>query len=372
MPSTDSTMQSISAPIIVPGTQQEPTVPFISSPVTGNIPTVTNNHRASLPITRVSMHNGGSASPSGPGLGNNTNSGLGRFPSIGNTKKLSVENMTLKAKVTELERYVAGMKGELMLFTRKSHTLQSEIKEAEDLHATETRKLEEHINRCEFELGSKVIECEALNDQLIEKERAHQQLLQLLQEQEQKRAQQEQQNKQRDEKIKALMEENTRKDALINELLKKVGQLGTELLNIEREKAHLERDPSPTPADTTMAEATPSASTHNLTIQTQAEELSDSQSDSSFNASTSTSPTTTQSENEECDLTHGDSTATTLMNSVGYDVSLEHPKLLAKFQALRIQHAQTSEYLELLENENKELKVQLLDVDNGSGAVAAH
>ncbi|KAF9357720.1 hypothetical protein BGX26_003239 [Mortierella sp. AD094] len=433
MPSTDSTMQPISAPILVPGTQQEPTMPSLPTPIdinaansasgTGNIsPTAMSNPRTSLSNTRALTYNGGNISPSSPGFGNNTSSGLGRFPSIGNTKKLTIENMTLKAKITELERYVTGLKGELILFTQKSHTLRSEIKEAEDLHTTETHKLEEHIKKCEFELGAKVVECEALHAQLIENARAHQQLLQHLQQQEQKQAQHEQQDEQstdvkdqeenvseptpgeleRDERIKTLMEENTRKDAMISELLEKVDRLGTEVLNLEREKAHLERPSSPSPADFTAAKlddttttetappaaaslkdlvpitaeaiiaaTTPSASVQNLAIQTHAKEVSGSQSDSSLNTSTSTSPSTIQSEDEEGVPMHGNSIATTSVNSVGYDVSLEHPKLLAKFQALRIQHAQTSEYLGFLESENLELKVQLLDVSSGFDTAAA-
>jgi cell shape-determining protein MreC len=78
---------------------------------------------------------------------------------------------------------------------------------------------------------------------------------------------------------------------------------------------------------------------------------------SESNTSLSTTSSTVLSEGQ-----HPPQQPSSFVNSVGYDLSMEHNKLLAKFQALRMQHAQASEYLDSLELENQDLKDQLLDV----------
>ncbi|KAF9114335.1 hypothetical protein BGX27_011155 [Mortierella sp. AM989] len=428
MPSTDSMMQPISAPIPVPGTQQEPTMPSLPTPIdtntvhgtlsgTSNIsPTTLGGPRTSLSGTRAStISNGSNNSPSGLGYGNNANSGLRRFPSFGNTNKLSSENITLKAKITELDRYLTGVKEELI----KANAQKLKLKTDEERNAITIKELREHIQKCEFELGAKIVECEALHIQMAERARVQQQELEkmALRQQDKHDSEVKDQEKnmskstsdlqERDDKIKVLMQENVRKDAVISELLEKVDRLGTEVLNLEREKAHLERSPSLAPADADadstaketdavaipdntstvltassslkdlvpitaeaiIAATTPFSTVHNPASQSHTKGVFASQSDNSLNTSTSTSPSTIQSEDQDnAPPMHGSSStiaAHFFVNSVGYNVSQEHPKLLVKFQALRMQQAQTSEYLELLESENRELKVQLLDVSSG-------
>ncbi|KAF8976379.1 hypothetical protein BGZ46_008310 [Entomortierella lignicola] len=410
MPSADPVMQSISAPIPVPGTQQEPTIPppptlidintTNSASGLGNVSHIANNPRVS---NLNHLH-------SNPAYGNNANSGLRRFPSIGGNKKLIVENTTLKAKVVELERYVTGLKEELILFTQKSHSLRSEINKIEERHAVEIQGLQEHIKACEFELGAKVVECDALHIQLrtkaIEQQELQQRYAQAYQEEQDRRdAEIKEQEKitskakaseqERDEKIKTLTNENTHKDFMINQLLEKVDRLGTEVLSLERAKAFLERPPSPSPTNSTVslkdlntnpitasaslkdlvpitaeaiiAATTPSPTIQNLASRSHVKRVPSSQSNSSLNTLTSTLPPD-HSEDED-NVSTLDMKSSAFVNSVGYDISLEHSKLLAKFQALRTQHAQTSEYLEMLESENQELKVQLLDVNSGSDTV---
>ncbi|KAI1317070.1 hypothetical protein EDD11_009053 [Mortierella claussenii] len=480
MPTVDpsTTMQPISAPILVPGTQQEPTAPaaillsssgtdlnMITSPTSASFssdesiaasPTSTGGQHHLLPHPRTSFSGAsrpilsGSASSHKNSLNNvNANSGLGRFPSIGNTKKLSVENMTLKAKISELERYLTGVKEELILANRQVHTYRSQIKAAQEQRAIEIHEMTRHVQRCEVELGAKVVECELLEEKL---DVAHQRLQLQQQEVEEEEEEKKNENDQRgalgtttttkaapaqdsdsrknmeqqeNDQIKALQEENKRKDATIVELRNKVDRLGTEVLNLEREKACLERPATPTSdspagraetpliapapaapnkpktrptrsntvissaslkglvpitAQAIIAATTPSSTMHSLDNishsrspsqsllhqqqQVQPKTFSSSSSDSSlrtsgssssFSASSVSSTTTNGYAQDSIGLK-------SLVNSVGYDLSVEHPKLLAKFQALRLQHAQASEYVDDLENENRELKVQLLDV----------
>ncbi|KAF9951722.1 hypothetical protein BGZ72_006811 [Mortierella alpina] len=480
MPSTDSMLQPISAPIPVPGTQQEPTTPPViiipasssslsssssevgatsptqvsggSSPVHGVAsPTAGGTPRTSMTSTRIvsvgpnSSHNNhpharelGGLSPTSSNANsissnngnhghghhphhaphhphhsshhNNPNSGLRRFPSIGNTKKLSVENSTLRAKILELERYLTGLKEELILAHRQVHAQKLEMRTAEERKSVEMHELGQLIQRCEFELGAKVVECEELQAKLDEAVKGQAEKSKKIADLEAEVKEvkmtanktlqaaastsdtEDLQGAQAidEDKVKALQDENTRKDIRIQELLVKVDHLGTEMLKLEREKARLERPTTPIPgnfeeeddqvdtrahmernascsssssatlnslvpitAEAIIAATTPCAtSQHSVTVVV---------SGSESNTSLSTTSSTTLGDRQ-----HLAQHPSSLVNSVGYDLSVEHSKLLAKFQALRMQHAQASEYLDSLETENQDLKVQLLDVATAS------
>ncbi|KAF9566884.1 hypothetical protein EC968_003547 [Mortierella alpina] len=371
---------------------------------------------------------------------NNPNSGLRRFPSIGNTKKLSVENSTLRAKIMELERYLTGLKEELILAHRQVHAQKLEMRNAEERKAVEMHELGQHIQRCEFELGAKVVECEGLQaklDEALEGQQAKARKVEVLEAEvkEAKRmmmihqtssaaataaaatASKEsstgatghlQREKEGDEeedsdRVKALQDENTRKDVQIQELLVKVDHLGTEMLKLEREKARLERPTTPIPGNFEEEDDSTAADARGSTGGDASCDLSSSSSSSTMlnrlvpitaeaiiAATTPCATTTTTSQHGVMLVVSGSGSSTSLntmsmssstvlkdgqqyqchptsfVNSVGYDLSVEHSKLLAKFQALRMQHAQASEYLESLETENQDLKVQLLDVATAS------
>ncbi|KAF9185957.1 hypothetical protein BGZ50_002802 [Haplosporangium sp. Z 11] len=431
-------LQPISAPILVPGTQQEPTAPptvSITNLSDVNCSTVTattsskngtttpdsgDTPRTSMTGTRITTINvnganreNGVLSPpantNGPQTQhhlnnhNNPNSGLRRFPSIGNTKKLSIENMTLRAKVTELERYLTGLKEELILAHRQIHAKRLEFKIAEERKAVEIHELGQHIQRCEFELGAKVVECEGLQAQLEEKTKEQKVKIKQIDllEAELREArgehtnesngqspddaeQQEQGDKadqtpsdtttiadgsavhteageQDNEKVKLMLAENARKDAQIKELLEKVDRLGSEMLNLEREKARLERPPTPSPDDD---DASPINTSIPKRRGSTLDDLVPITAEAIIAATTVKATSTDSTAQSDQDQPIFGSTAETSTNSVGYDFAVEHPKLLAKYQALRMQHAQASEYLDSLESENRDLKVQLLDVSS--------
>ncbi|KAG0210431.1 hypothetical protein BGX28_009340 [Mortierella sp. GBA30] len=474
MPATDSV--PISAPIPVPGTQQEPTTPPVviipsmlsdsgaTSPVNGATSSSSSSSSSSSPTAggtpRTSMSsiriNSTLANAAGSGhlgalsptnsnnslqvghhphhhhLNNNPNSGLRRFPSIGNTKKLSIENSTLKAKISELERYLTGLKEELILAHRQVHAQRLEMKTLEERKSSEIHDLGQHIQRCEFELGAKVVECEGLQARLGESRKDQMAKIQEIEilkaeiddikvnkttkktstddDNQQKNKDSTatttqgdrkiiEGNKEAEDRVRKLQDENTHKDSQIKELLEKVDHLGTEMLKLEREKARLERPVTPLPGDlegdntasatvdtetmgpnsnnnnsnntlqdlipitaeAIIAATTPhSDSTTTLNIQQSPMTNNNPSSVSGSGSSTSLSTmnSTVMTENQEAAQNQA-----TLVNSVGYDLPSEHNKLLAKFQALRVQHAQASEYLDSLEGENRELKVQLLDVN---------
>ncbi|KAF9126580.1 hypothetical protein BGW39_006501 [Mortierella sp. 14UC] len=459
MPTTDSTttMQPISGPIPVPGTQREPTTPPVSDTgalISGSsTPTSAVSLRTSLigksNITPVAAavvtaaghqynHQRESSANSGPTLAqnynhhnhhhhnydrhhinnNNANSGLRRFPSIGNTTKLYNENSTLRAKIVELERYLTGLKEELILAHRQVHAQRAEIKNSKERGALEMLDLTEKVLGVEAELKAKTEECEGLRAQLRaggDEKKEGKEGQDMEKKKEEKTVSKKgaevavpatgpattqptttQSNSIDLDRIKALEDENARKDAQIKELLEKVDRLGTEVLNLERDKARLERPSTPEPAATTrtasapvlptsatldsivpitaaaiIAATTPSATSTSTQVNCGGG-LTESTSSNSL-MSSSTSPSTVESDSEL--LASSSSSLAALIapatvNSVGYDFAVEHPKLLAKFQALRMQHAQASEYVDSLESENRELKVQLLDVSVGSANVA--
>ncbi|KAK3843266.1 MAG: hypothetical protein J3R72DRAFT_441190 [Linnemannia gamsii] len=453
MPATDS-MQPISGPIPVPGTQREPTTPPVSDIGTltsgSSTPTTVASPRSSvigksntLPtaaaVAALHNHQRESSINLSPSYAqnlthhnthhhnhndrhqnqNNANSGLRRFPSIGNTTKLNNENSTLRAKIVELERYLTGLKEELILAHRQIHAQRAEIKNSSEKKALEMLDLTEKVLGFEAELKVKTEECDGLRAQLRAKD-------------EEGMAEKRTVPKKSAEvtgsatvataatgptttesnssnsstsadldRIKALEEANARKDAQIKDLLAKVDRLGTEVLNLERDKARLERPLTPEPATAAIATPAPAAAVlptsttldsivpitaANIIAATTPQSTSasspanrdygliESTSSNSLKSS-STSPSTVGSDfdNQSTSSTSSPTTALAAaltVNSVGYNFAVEHPKLLAKFQALRMQHAQASEYVDSLESENRELKVQLLDVSVGSALVA--
>ncbi|KAF9911997.1 hypothetical protein EC991_001444 [Linnemannia zychae] len=444
-------MQPISGPIPVPGTQREPTTPPVSDigalTSGSSTPTSAASPRSSLigksstiPVAAAGhqhKHQRESSANSGATLAqnynhhshdrhhnnnNNSNSGLRRFPSIGNTTKLNIEITTLRAKVVELERYLTGLKEELILAHRQIHAQRAEIKNSKERGALEMLDLTEKMLGVEAELKARTEECEGLEAQL--RARGGEEGESKNESEKTKKDGEKTVSKKSTEvtgptaagptptqttatetssvdlgRIKVLEDENARKDAQIKELLEKVDRLGTEVLNLERDKARLERPPTPEPAATTraapasalpasvtldsivpitaaaiIAATTPSATSTSAQANCSGG-LTESTSSNSLKSS-STSPSTVESDSDPLATSSSSSsslaapTAPTTVNSVGYDFAVEHPKLLAKFQALRMQHAQASEYVDSLESENRELKVQLLDVSIGSALVA--
>ncbi|KAF9085295.1 hypothetical protein BGX23_009801 [Mortierella sp. AD031] len=454
MPATDSTMQPISGPVLVPGTQREPTTPPVSdigvnsSTASGTATpssaassssrnsvigksnsaphhqthhrdSSTNSSNPSSAVQNQNHYNNNNQNLHNQHLNhhhlnhhnniNNANSGLRRFPSIGNTTKLNVENATLRAKIVELERYLTGLKEELILAHRQIHAQRTEIKNGDEIKAGQILESTQRIQQCEAELKARNEECEGLRAQLQAreaegKEKNEKEEKAVVSEKvaETGRAVSElpaaaaQSSRDDLDRIKALEEENARKDAKIKELLEKVDRLGTEVLNLERDKARLQRPSTPEPATTEpntvvptavvttsatleslvpitaeaiVAATTPHSTTTAVSTTT---DLTESNSSHSIKSS-STSPSTVGSDSDHAAGFPVKAAATTPVattNSVGYDFAVEHPKLLAKFQALRMQHAQASEYVDSLESENRDLKVQLLDVSAGSALVA--
>ncbi|KAF8923446.1 hypothetical protein BGZ52_009720, partial [Haplosporangium bisporale] len=159
MPTSDPIMQPISAPIPVPGTQQAPTTPPSNGTNSGNSSDIqdgaiagittttssssTNNNgshgRTSSSSARVATHHNHTNS--------NNNASLSRFPSIGNTKKLTLENQTLRAKIAELERYLTGLKEELILANRQIHARNLEIKLAQERKDEELHDMAQQLQR---------------------------------------------------------------------------------------------------------------------------------------------------------------------------------------------------------------------------------
>ncbi|KAG0239539.1 hypothetical protein BGX31_002724 [Mortierella sp. GBA43] len=96
----------------------------------------------------------------------NSNSGLRRLPTLGNIKRLTVENQTHRAKIQELERYLWGLKEALIIAREQVHTKDQEAKHAEERKAVEIHELGQHIQRCESNLTTKAVELESLKNQL--------------------------------------------------------------------------------------------------------------------------------------------------------------------------------------------------------------
>lgn len=423
MPTSDPIMQPISAPIPVPGTQQAPTTPFSNGTNSGNSSDIqdgvitgittttssssTNNNgshgRTSSSSARVATHHNHHNHANGA-----NNASLSRFPSIGNTKKLTLENQTLRAKIAELERYLTGLKEELILANRQIHARNLEIKLLQERKDEELHELAQQLQRTEFDLVARAAEVETMQNQL--QYQAKEQMSKIkhidmleTEIQDYKRMSvtsgmgapssvasaplavasvssiiraalnsveggesekdveplELEENREGGEEIKitegeatfiqtraaleALRDENVRKDEQIQELAAKLDQLTANLSNLEQEKM------------SNVEGASAEQGANKITATTASSSISGSDSNQSFNSAASRQTSITNiSQN----------TSTGAINSVGYDVSVEHPKLLVRYQALRVQHAQASEYVDTLESENRDLKIQLLDVSS--------
>ncbi|KAF9438810.1 hypothetical protein BGZ76_004409 [Entomortierella beljakovae] len=412
MRTQDSLHQPISAPIPVPGTQQEPTVPsaLALSAACSSILNIsgpshdrggrTSNSSSSSSLMALgivgqnssylanTLHVGPSRHHSLSGVGNNTgnditkdgpnksyininhnnpnnvNSGLRRLPSlvVGNSKKLNVENTNLRAKVIELERYLTGLKEELILAHRQIQIKNKEAKTSQDRKAVEIHELAQHIQRCESELLSKSAECEALLNKLQYQTKEQMSKLKHITLLESELLDYKRMstlsgsggnasavlrisrnssdlsesarsstvfisgnnsvvsNEEAMVQIKQLKEENARKDEQVDELINMVAKLKADVSQLEERQTQQNAVSQPV-----------SASNSDVSL-----------SDPLMNRSGSSGPSS--------------------VNSVGYDVASEHPKLLVRYQALRMQHAQASEYISSLESENRDLRVQMLDV----------
>ncbi|KAF9148474.1 hypothetical protein BG015_009793 [Linnemannia schmuckeri] len=435
---------TISAPIPVPGTQQQPTTPSLGSTTSTTIIHINNNsgdlHKinsnSSARITTTigtsssmgvgsnnhlssSSSNGSSSNynrdGSKDGNGKDIGPGLRRFPSIGNTKKLHLENSTLRSKITELERYLQGLKEELILAHRQIHSKNLEAKISQERKAVEIHELGQHIQRCEFDLLAKTAECEALQNKLqyqtkeqVSKLR-HINMLEteimdyrrmsimsghgpssttgtgpwtvgsggmvarggsvlfrnsrnssdltesvrssaVLQD---STAAVEEATAALQAQIKQLKDEHWKKDEQIQELSEKIQFLTDSISQLEKaasasavKKEEKEKEMEMEMEKDKGAKAT--TKKDNIVLE------------STSNASFSTAATGGGGAISS-GASHS-SSSISIINSVGYDLSVEHPKLLSRYQALRVQHAQASEYLDQLESENQDLKVQLLDV----------
>lgn len=442
--------KTISAPIPVPGTQQEPTTPSLGSTTSTTIIHINSSNISDLPKnnsnggTRITTTTIGTSTPVGVGIGlgsnnhlsssssngssndggkdNNNLGGVRRFPSIGNTKKLHLENSTLRSKISELERYLQGLKEELILAHRQIHAKNLEAKISQERKAVEIHELGQHIQRCEFDLLAKTAECEALQNKLqyqtkeqvsklkhinmLETEimdyrrmstmsaygppsatgtgpgmigpggvmlpRGHSVLFRnsrnssdltesvrsstVLQEsvviEEATAALQAQ--------IKQLRDEHWKKDEQIQEMSEKIQFLTESVSKLEKSTSvatavvkEEEEGKEEENAKTTLTPTASTADKNNI--------VSESTSNASFNTAATGGVGALSSS-----ASHS-SSSVSIVNCVGYDLTVEHPKLLSRYQALRVQHAQASEYLDQLETENQDLKVQLLDVSESAG-----
>jgi len=344
----------------------------------------------------------------------NGSSGLGRFPSLG-SKKLSKENLTFRAKITELERYLTGLKEELILANRQIHGQRLEIKNLIENHEKNLEDLKQVVQTCEFEMGVKVLECQDWKTKVGEKEKEVEEkakrIEELVQEIQASRAvstelvvqaavisvgaskanvvsardnnkeesrprrahspvnrvvdfmRRSEDDDRKEEKVQALEEENARKEEQILGLMQKVNRLGSEVSSLERERAQwqsnnvLAASSSSTSPGTSASVTTPQGVV--MVVPSSSSDASIRTGSSATSASTDASSVVPSPQDQ---YQQQQQQGGLLVNSVGYDVSAEHQKLLTKFRALSMQHAQASEYVDSLESENRDLKVQLLDV----------
>ncbi|KAF9284195.1 hypothetical protein BGZ88_010099 [Linnemannia elongata] len=434
--------RTISAPIPVPGTQLVPTTPSFGSTTSTTIIQINSNNSSDLHKNysnggaRITTTTIGTSSPLGLGSNNHLSSsnsshgsrdgssskdswkdsnnnpgGLRRFSSLGNTRKLHVENSTLRAKITELERYLQGLKEELILAHRQIHAKNLEAKVAQDRKAVEIHELGQHIQRCEFEMLAKTAECEALQNKLQyqTKEQVsklkHINMLEtelmdyrrmsimsghspasatgtgpgmigpggvmvarggsvlsrdsrnssdlsesvrsstILQD---NAAAVEEATAALQAQVKQLKDEQWKKDEQIQEMSEKIQFLTDNVSQLKKLASVATAVVKEDDAKSTMTPTTSMTDKNNI--------VSGSTSNASFNTAT------TGGVGAISGRASHSSSSVSIVNSVGYDLTVEHPKLLSRYQALRAQHAQASEYLDQLESENQDLKVQLLDV----------
>ncbi|KAG0379300.1 hypothetical protein BGX24_000923 [Mortierella sp. AD032] len=510
---------TISAPIPVPGTQQEPTTPSLGSTTTSTtiihisgasnnselhknnsnggarITTIGtssgvvgvgvnasgNNSNNSSALLRSSSGSNGSSSRDTSKDKDGNNPGLRRFPSIGNTKKLHIENSTLRSKISELERYLQGLKEELILAHRQIHSKNLEAKISQERKAVEIHELGQHIQRCEFDLLAKTAECEALQNKLqyqtkesvtklkhinmLETEIMDYRRMSIMSGYgtsgttgagartsigpggmmarggsvmfrnsrnssdltESVRSSTVLQDNAAEEEaaaaavgalqaqVKQLKDEHWKKDEQIQELSEKIQFLTDVVAQLEKatpaSAASAAASVSATATDVTATDVTATDATAtdaaDVAVEDAIVDMTNTASITDENAIVSESTTeesaivseSTTEENaivsesitnenaivsesimeenaivSESTSNASFNTATTggvssddssssilVKNSVGYNLAVEHPKLLTRYQALRSEHALASEYLDQLESENTDLKVQLLD-----------
>ncbi|KAF9145351.1 hypothetical protein BGX30_009361 [Mortierella sp. GBA39] len=352
---------------------------------------------------------------------NNNPGGLRRFSTIGNTKKLHLENLTLRSKISELERYLQGLKEELILTHRQIQAKNLEAKTSQERKAVEIHELGQHIQRCEFDLLAKTAECEALQNKLqyqTKEQVSKLKQINMLETEimdyrrmsvmsghgpasatgtgpgtiglgmmvarggsvlfrdsrnssdltesvrsstvlQDSAAVVEEATAALQALIKQLKDEHWKKDEQIQEMSEKIQFLTDSVSQLEKvisaatdvakEKKKKEN------AKKTMTPTTSTTDKNNI--------VSVSTSNASFNTAITGGVGAISSS-----ASHS-SSSISIVNSVGYNLTVEHPKLLSRYHALRAQHAQASEYLDQLETENQDLKVQLLDVsENVVGA----
>ncbi|KAF9956346.1 hypothetical protein BGZ72_002825 [Mortierella alpina] len=343
----------------MPGTQHQPTIPAALSPTINN---------SIIHITDASSDGG---SNSGHFTHTRiTTTGAGTYLPIHQAipDLLTSENGTLRAKVTELERYLAGLKEELLLAHCTIRAKSLEVKQGQERKAVEIHELGQHIQRCEYDLHAKTAECEALQNKLAYQTR----------------------------------EQVTK--------LKHISMLETEIMDFRRMSGMSGNGGIHARNSVVVASGTPGISSRygaHLRNSRNSSELSESARSSSLLLQDGHTPEDAQEQirqlkedNERKDeqirvlqekmgtiqrasvekhRVYGsdssvgfDSTSDlgvptpslsgSSVNSVGYDFSLEHPKLIARYQALRMQHAQAAVCLDVLESENQNLKVQLLNI----------
>lgn len=448
--------KTISAPIPVPGTQQEPTTPSLGSTTSTTIIHINGNNISDLHKNnsnggaRITTTTIGTSTPVGVGIGRGSNNhlssssnngirdgskdggkdssnnpgGVRRFPSIGNTKKLHLENLTLRSKISELERYLQGLKEELILAHRQIHAKNLEAKISQERKAVEIHELGQHIQRCEFDLLAKTAECEALQNKLQyqTKEQVsklkHINMLEteimdyrrvstmsmygppsatgtgpgmigpggvmlvrgdsvlfrnsrnssdltesvrsstVLQD---SAAAVEEATAALQAQIKQLKDEHWKKDEQIQEMSEKIKFLTDSVSQLEKstsavtavvEEEEGKEEGKEEDAKTTMTPTTSTTDKNNI--------VSGSTSNASFNTAA------TGGVGAISNSASHSSSSVSIVNNVGYDLTVEHPKLLSRYQALRAQHAQASEYLDQLETDNQDLKVQLLGVSEST------
>ncbi|KAG0024171.1 hypothetical protein BGZ80_005477 [Entomortierella chlamydospora] len=425
MRSHDPLLYSISAPIPVPGTQQEPTVPPVlalssiggthilsasgssrdheghsnnrsssNSLITLGVVGQNSNYLANTLLVGPPRHrshysgnsnNNPNTNPNNDSHTishnkalinvnhnnpNNINSGL-RFPSLigGASKKLTAENTALRAKITELERYLTGLKEELLLARAQIRVKNDEAKLSQNRKAVELHELAQHIQRYEVDLLAKSAECEALQNKL------------------------QYQTKEQMSKLKRItLLENELLDYKRVSSLSSSGGINSAALRISRNSSNL----SESARSSTVLPASGNAgafSSEEALIQIRqlkdenarkdeqleelmgmVEKLKANVSQLEKQQSTARNSVSTSNSGASFDtamVARSNSKGPSSVNSVGYDASAEHPKLLVRYQALRMQHAQASEYLEILESENNELRAELLDISSSFSSTQA-
>ncbi|GJJ68969.1 hypothetical protein EMPS_01315 [Entomortierella parvispora] len=462
-------MQHISAPILVPGTQHEPTTPSLgatsnsSNRITSlgssvlyhpNLNGRDHYHHAVGSTSTSALYGGHhlsshSRSPihSTGSNASNSDSGLKRFPSFGNTKKLNADNVTMRAKIVELERYLTGLKEELILAHRQIHAKNLEAKISQERKAVEIHELGQHIQRCEFDLLAKTAECEALQNKLqyqTKEQMTKLKHINLLENEimdyrrmsilsggnggstggasgpltgstlggfRNSRSSTELTESVRSSTIlqdggstsgsggghhnnhhhasetttaqmKELREENARKDEKIQSLHQQLEKLQANLAHLEQQRAKEASESAIVAAAAASAVAAASmADGDKIMFSSNNSDHPENKAGEDTNGNTVSNSTSNQSFNTASahglgsrsvpsTITRGHPSMASSINSVGYDISVEHPKLVARYQALRMQHAQASEYVNNLESENKDLKDQLLDVTASSSSVS--